>query len=570
MATAPPRKSGSNKLSNFAYVDSEGAGHLPLSKNGKLDKGHVRNALARFNQTHFESPSAKSKALAKIHGAAKSLGIKVTTVAATADAIEPVYGLFVEICAAGATPNTPPEWVELIPAGEFMLADGRGPFVNDDPAGVIAGTLDEMQARGLTGGIPFDYDHSTDFAAPEGHPSPASGWMKEFKVEAGAVWGRVDWTQRAAGAIAAKEYKYISPVFASRCTCANPKCTADNPCASGKRHVIRVLRAALTNNPAMPDIQAIAAAHRSQPMEALTLTRAQAKKVAAIVRERITQAAEGTPLSEIAKTVEEAFPDLNRAQVAQLIEFIEKLEGETEEPESVEAEPADDTPVDTAREGHAVGCEDAECQGECLGSQAAGLDESDEAMALEHARALHEGAGEPSDDEITTARNFMARHRQIEAAKRKGKEGIVPAQVTRRPAGADKRDETIMALGTKVTNLENREARRTAEAKVAAAMQLPNAKIDPAMKDWALDYAMRDPAGFDVYLQKAPPIFAASGVNLRRPPAKDPASATALDDETAAVCTTFGIKPDEYIAYVKANKDKPGSSASICAARMGL
>jgi hypothetical protein len=55
------------------------ASGLPLSKNGTLDAGHVRNALARFNQTHFESESAKQKALAKIHAAAKKLGIKVGT-----------------------------------------------------------------------------------------------------------------------------------------------------------------------------------------------------------------------------------------------------------------------------------------------------------------------------------------------------------------------------------------------------------------------------------------------------------------------------------------------------------
>jgi predicted RNA-binding protein (virulence factor B family) len=32
----------------FAYVDKNGEGHLPLN-----DESHVRNAMARFNQTAF-------------------------------------------------------------------------------------------------------------------------------------------------------------------------------------------------------------------------------------------------------------------------------------------------------------------------------------------------------------------------------------------------------------------------------------------------------------------------------------------------------------------------------------
>ena len=34
----------------FAYVDREGGEHLPIH-----DEAHVRNAIARFNQTDFES-----------------------------------------------------------------------------------------------------------------------------------------------------------------------------------------------------------------------------------------------------------------------------------------------------------------------------------------------------------------------------------------------------------------------------------------------------------------------------------------------------------------------------------
>lgn len=60
--------------SSFAWVDSKGKGHLPIQ-----DAAHVRNAMARFNQTHFDSPEAKRRAYGRILRAAKKFGIKVDT-----------------------------------------------------------------------------------------------------------------------------------------------------------------------------------------------------------------------------------------------------------------------------------------------------------------------------------------------------------------------------------------------------------------------------------------------------------------------------------------------------------
>ena len=57
---------------NFAYVDKKGGEHLPIH-----DEEHVRNAIARFNQTKFESAEAKEKARRKILAAAKRDGIEI-------------------------------------------------------------------------------------------------------------------------------------------------------------------------------------------------------------------------------------------------------------------------------------------------------------------------------------------------------------------------------------------------------------------------------------------------------------------------------------------------------------
>jgi hypothetical protein len=57
----------------FAYVDKNGEGHLPLN-----DESHVRNAMARFNQTAFPSVTAKESARRKVVAAARKHGIEVS------------------------------------------------------------------------------------------------------------------------------------------------------------------------------------------------------------------------------------------------------------------------------------------------------------------------------------------------------------------------------------------------------------------------------------------------------------------------------------------------------------
>jgi len=56
----------------FAYVDKQGEGHLPIN-----DASHVGNAVARFNQTEFESMAAKERARRTILTAAEKHGIEI-------------------------------------------------------------------------------------------------------------------------------------------------------------------------------------------------------------------------------------------------------------------------------------------------------------------------------------------------------------------------------------------------------------------------------------------------------------------------------------------------------------
>lgn len=135
-------------------------------------------------------------------------------------------------------------WLQLLPAGRFASRDGRGPFVT--------GSRDEMEAivaasRRYAGNtdIMVDYDHQSVFGAKDGTGgrAPAAGWIKELQVRDDGIYGRVEWTEAAAAAIRAGEYRYISPFFRH---------------AKKSGRVMLIVNAGLTNTPAL-DLAEIAA-----------------------------------------------------------------------------------------------------------------------------------------------------------------------------------------------------------------------------------------------------------------------------------------------------------------------
>lgn len=58
--------------SSFAYIDKDGERHLPIN-----DAAHVRNAIARFGQTDFQSATARHAAATRIVKAARRYDIEV-------------------------------------------------------------------------------------------------------------------------------------------------------------------------------------------------------------------------------------------------------------------------------------------------------------------------------------------------------------------------------------------------------------------------------------------------------------------------------------------------------------
>jgi phage I-like protein len=153
-----------------------------------------------------------------------------------------IGSIAIALAVAGNDPQ-PEQWIHMMPAGEFSARDGRGPWTLRNTDAVIAAST----AYAGDNQIPVDYEHQIDMAVKNGQPVPA-GWIKQLQARADGLWGLVEWTEKARAYLASKEYRYLSPVF--------------NHAPSGE--ITRVLRAALTNNPAL-ELTALANAQVANP-----------------------------------------------------------------------------------------------------------------------------------------------------------------------------------------------------------------------------------------------------------------------------------------------------------------
>lgn len=145
-----------------------------------------------------------------------------------------------------AAEGAAPEWVMLLPPSPIKPADGR-------PAQSF--NAEEVLEASRASGRPLvvDFDHQTDLYMNGGTRAPAAGWIEEMEIRDGAIWGRIDWTPDGRNALASKSYRFLSPT-----TLHHPK--------TGQ--LLSIGRAALVNNPALPEIPALAAMETSMTKEA--------------------------------------------------------------------------------------------------------------------------------------------------------------------------------------------------------------------------------------------------------------------------------------------------------------
>lgn len=154
----------------------------------------------------------------------------------------PHQNLGIAACAISVTASAE---IQLLPAGEFRAIDGRPKDVPNwyIDAELAVAIIADFEARANKTVI--DYEHQTILTVQNGQPAPAAAWFSRLEWRDSGLYAiDVEWTERATSMISAEEYRYISPVF-----------TYDKKTGAVKS----LINAALTNNPALDGMDAVAA-----------------------------------------------------------------------------------------------------------------------------------------------------------------------------------------------------------------------------------------------------------------------------------------------------------------------
>jgi phage I-like protein len=369
--------------------------------------------------------------------------------------------------------DVPPEWIELIPAGRFKPDDHRPAFLNDRPDEAIAAS--RLPA-------PIDYDHGTQRSGI----SRAAGWIDKLENRLGAIWGHVEWTKAGREAVAAKEYRYISPAFM--------------PSKDAILRVLWIAGAGLVNNPALPDLPALAAKEEN------TLDLAKLRKLLGLP-ETATEAEIMAALEALCQ---------NNAALASSMETVATAAGLT---------------GDQAKKPNATAITAICTKLKASTSSTALLSKVATAAGLSG-----DAAKTPGESEVTA---ICAR---LTTANGTGDIATLSAELTKMTA--------------RVLELENTNAGQTAEQKVDAAIKA--LKVAPGSRDEALALCRRDPAGFDAFIAKAPAILPSGRVARTG----DPGGGNgALDTDALAVCSQMGVSPDAFkVTDAALNKQKEGEA----------
>lgn len=126
-----------------------------------------------------------------------------------------------------------PVRVRIAPWGQVESTSGRF-VVDDESAQLVVEAFTQHETD-----LPIDYEHQTlggAYASPSGQ-APAAGWIKKIDVVPNdGIYAYVEWTAPALEQLAAKQYRYLSPVALVR---------------KSDRKLIGLHSVALTNKPAI-------------------------------------------------------------------------------------------------------------------------------------------------------------------------------------------------------------------------------------------------------------------------------------------------------------------------------
>lgn len=320
-----------------------------------------------------------------------------------------------------------PEWILLVPMGQ--VRSSKGDFLVDEAA--MGETIAAFRA--MERDLVLDYEHQT----LTGQEAPAAGWIRDLEARADGLWARVEWTERGAGYVERREYRYLSPVVMVR---------------GRDRRMVAIHSVGLTNDPAIVGMRAI-------------------------VNKRTEE--EGMDPKRIAEVLGLA-PEAGEEEI---LAAVGRMKAQVE---SV---------------GQALALKD-------------GQDAASVLQALvEFRRGVTEALGIGAD---------------------------APAAEVRGTVLALKNPSGVVSLA-EFQALKERLCRREAEDLVE--MALKAGKVTPANRDWAMTYALKDRAGFEAFLQKAPvvvPQGMAAGAG------RAGAQEGTLEEAEMLVCRQLGLTPDQW------------------------
>ena len=440
-----------------------------------------------------------------------------------------------------------PEWITLIPAANFKGFDGRGPYRLDQPDHVVAAT-EEMIAKHMTAGLPLDFDHATDFAAPEGRQAPAAGWIKQVRAVNGAIQGRIEWTPKGKDAVEAHEYRYVSPVFEY----------------DDEGRVVRLLRAALTNSPNL-NLPAIASAESARrtaaerphlgPLNGEERGTAKRRPSSAApkgekmrlsadeIRLIAVMAKKGKPLHETVKSLMEALPGVHPHKILDMA----KLAVSPEDPDNDGDVHADDRDATADPDGEKDDGYDAESAENPYDGETA------EAMAARHADELARCATDEERAQCTARHTeeqqaFERRRRAGAALRSEGQappHGKVKTMTKQELDAAVAKHPMVLSLNRALNDMRGERSKERAERMVDDAIAA--GKLIPAQREWAVTYCTADLTGFQKFIGVQPALSLddkGSPMGVRQPP---PASGDALTPAELAICAQTRCTPQEYM-----------------------
>jgi phage I-like protein len=105
--------------------------------------------------------------------------------------------------------NDNKQWVHICPSGTIATRDGRGPYRFADSEAVIRAS----RAKSGRAKMLVDYEHQSFLGKHSGSPAIAAGWIVGMQARQDGIWALVEWTEKAAAHIKAREYRYLSPVL---------------------------------------------------------------------------------------------------------------------------------------------------------------------------------------------------------------------------------------------------------------------------------------------------------------------------------------------------------------------